>query len=307
MKKEYKSALKSKLINGLICIFGMCLFLFAACETNRQPQSSMVQDLTIAGDADTAEIPVESLIIAEGQTIAERFDVPEGFTRLNPEAESFAYYLQNLPLKPDDAKVKYYDGREKLRDVYLAVVDFSLGERDLQQCADAVIRLRAEYLYARDRYDEIHFNFVSGFNAEFSKWADGNGISVDGSKVSWKTNSNNNSSYKSFQKYLDIVYAYASTLSLEKELIAKPLSDLAIGDVFIQGGAPGHCVIVVDMAVNQNTGERIFMLAQSYMPAQDIQVLKGDSEGSPWFSASIKDILKTPEWTFEASDLKTWE
>lgn len=211
-----------------------------------------------------------------------------------------------MPLKPDGTKVKYYDGREKSRDVYLAVVDFSLGEKDLQQCADAVIRLRAEYLYAMNRYQEIHFNFVSGFNAEYSKWAEGNGISVNGNTVSWNSNRNNNSSYESFQKYLDMVYAYASTLSLEKELTGKPLSDLAVGDVFIQGGSPGHCVIVVDMALNEETGEKIFMLAQSYMPAQDIQILKGDLEGSPWFSANIKETLKTPEWTFRVSDLKTW-
>ncbi|MDX9871115.1 MAG: DUF4846 domain-containing protein [Clostridia bacterium] len=247
-----------------------------------------------------------SLINAKGSSITERFDVPLGFVRLESEERSFAYYLQNLPLKPDGTKVKYYDGREKPGNGYLAVVDFTLGKRDLQQCADAVIRLRAEYLYNEKRFHEIHFKFVSGFNAEFSKWADGYGISVDGNRVSW-INNNNNSSYESFQKYLDIVYAYASTLSLENELITKPLSALAIGDVFIQGGSPGHCVIVVDMALNENTGEKIFMLAQSYMPAQDIQILKGDSEGSPWFSANIEDILKTPEWTFKVSHLKTWE
>ena len=257
-------------------------------------------------EANTTESHVISLINTEGQTIAERFDVPQGFTRQESEEKSFAFYLQNLPLKSDGTKVKYYDGREKLGDVYLAVVDFNLGERDLQQCADAVIRLRAEYLYSEARFNEIHFNFVNGFKAEFSKWADGYGISVNGSQVSWINNSNN-SSYESFQKYLDIVYTYASTLSLEKELIAKPLSDLAIGDVFIQGGSPGHCVIVVDMALNVSTGEKIFMLSQSYMPAQDIQILIGDHDGSPWFSASSGDILKTPQWTFKVSNLKTWE
>ncbi len=75
----------------------------------------------------------------------------------------------------------------------------------------------------------------------------------------------------------------------------------------IQGGSPGHCVIVVDMALNDDTGEKVFMLAQSYMPAQDIQILKGDSEGSPWFSVKTEGVLKTPEWIFEISDLKTWE
>lgn len=252
------------------------------------------------------EIPPEPIVDAEGMTILERFRVPKEFMRVVPEEGSFGHYLQNLPLKPDGTKVKYYDGREKLRDVYLAVADFSLGDRDLQQCADGVIRLRAEYLYEQEQFEKIHFNFVSGFTAEFSKWADGKGISVKGNTVSWYPNSKNNSTYESFQKYLDVVYAYASTLSLEKELTAMSFEDLDIGDVLIQGGAPGHCVIVVDMAVNENTGEKIFMLAQSYMPAQDIQILKGDKEDSPWFSADVEDRLSTPEWTFSTTDLKTW-
>ena len=265
-----------------------------------------VASVTVPTEALATQAPTEAIIVTEGMTILERFNVPDGYKRVEQEEVSFGFYLQNLPLKPDGTKVKYYDGREKLKEVYLAVADFTLGDRDLQQCADGVIRLRAEYLYEKEEFDKIHFNFVSGFNAEFSKWAEGKGISVKDNNVSWYSNSKNNRSYESFQKYLDVVYAYASTLSLEKELTEKPYEEIAIGDVFIQGGSPGHCVIVVDMAVKESTGEKIFMLAQSYMPAQDIQILKGDKEGSPWFSAEIEGTLITPEWIFSTSDLRTW-
>jgi hypothetical protein len=168
------------------------------------------------------------------------------------------------------------------------------------------MRLRAEYFYALGQPDKIRFNFVSGFTADFSTWAGGHGISVNGNDVSWVANSNNNSSYESFQRYLDVVYTYANTYSLEKELVSKDISELAIGDVFIIGGFPGHCVIVVDIALNDVNGEKIFMLAQSYMPAQDIQILKGDDGLTPWFSADISDRLFTPEWVFELNQLKTW-
>lgn len=329
MAKILKNMNPNKLKKGLnhfaVCV--ICLLLLTACGKNNKPEQSsnkseapVTQVETIDGtdnsedsldfqpsDADTEEKSLDPIINTEGETISERFIVPTGFTRVKSEEESFAYYLQNLPLKPHGSKVKYFDGREKLLDVYLAVVDFSLGDRDLQQCADGVMRLRAEYLYEKERYDEIHFNFVSGFYAEFAKWAAGNGISIDGNNVSWVTSSSNNGSYESFQKYLDIVYAYASTLSLEKELIEKPFEDMGIGDVFIQGGSPGHCVIVVDMAMNEATGEKLFMLAQSYMPAQDIQILRVEGEESPWFSGNIEDTLYTPEWTFQVTDLKTWE
>ena len=286
-----------KLLAVIILCVGICLLATGCKSGETLPDTGLL----------ATERNAVSLIDSDGQTVAQRFDVPPGFVRQASEEQSFAHYLRSLPLKPDGTKVKYYDGREKSRDVYLAVVNLDLGEKDLQQCADAVIRLRAEYLYSQERLDEIGFDFVSGFRAEFTKWAAGYGISVAGNSVSWVRNDKNDSSYESFQRYLDVVYTYASTLSLEKELVAKPLADVAIGDVFIQGGSPGHCVIVVDTAVNESSGETIFMLAQSFMPAQDIQILKGDSEGSPWVSTNAGELLKTPEWTFKVSDLKTWK
>ena len=50
------------------------------------------------------------------------------------------------------------------------------------------------------------------------------------------------------------------------------------------------------------------MIAQSYMPAQETQILKNknDDKLSPWYSANIEDKLYTPEWTFEVGHLKTW-
>lgn len=294
-----KKATQRYLMMKKITLLCICLILLSACDSK-----PLTDDPKIHA---APESVTECLIYADGNTISERFKVPAGFKRIETQAGSFAHFLQNLKLKPAGTKVKYYDGREKLRNVYLAVVDYPLGKRDLQQCADAVMRLRAEYLFSENRKDEIKFRFVNGFLADFSKWAEGYGISVIGNTVSWVRNEKNNDSYESLQKYLDIVYAYASTLSLEKELTDKPLSDLFIGDVFIQGGSPGHCVIVVDMAINTKTDEKIFMLAQSYMPAQDIQILIGDVKDSPWFSADISDTLIMPEWIFDITDLKTWK
>lgn len=107
---------------------------------------------------------------------------------------------------------------------------------------------------------------------------------------------------------MDIIFAYAGTLSLEKELVFVNISDISIGDIFIQGGSPGHAVIVVDMAIDEK-GDKIFLLAQSYMPAQDIHILKNpnDKNISPWYRANIDMELITPEWTFTKSDLKRFE
>jgi hypothetical protein len=217
--------------------------------------------------------------------------------------------LQNLNLKPAGTIAKNYDGSiKKPQDVYAAVVDIDVGDKDLQQCADAVMRLRAEYLYSQNRFDEIHFNFTSGFNAQYSKWRDGFRISVKGNSVSWIKKYNESKSYDDFREYLNIVFTYAGTLSLAKELKAVNISEMKIGDVFIKGGSPGHAVIIVDMAVNEKTGDKIFLLAQSYMPAQDIQILKNpvNTSLSPWYSTDFGETLETPEWEFKSNQLKAF-
>ena len=105
---------------------------------------------------------------------------------------------------------------------------------------------------------------------------------------------------------MDLVFAYSSTLSLDKELKSVDVDDMQIGDVFIKGGSPGHCVIVVDMAENKSTGQKVFMLAQSYMPAQQTQLLinPNDDNLSPWYSLDFGDNLRTPEWIFSKDQLK---
>lgn len=251
----------------------------------------------------------KSLIEEAGTTIKERFKAPEGFTRAKPEASSFEYYLQNLPLKSFDQKVQYYDGQVKHKPgVYISVVDMELDARNLQQCADAIIRLRGEYLYAQERYDDILFHFTNGFEAPYSKWRKGHRIKVEGRNVNWYATGKVANTYQVFRQYMRMIFAYAGTISLSQELNPKSLEDISIGDVFIQGGSPGHAVIVVDVAIKEETGERQFLLAQSYMPAQDIQILQNpfNTKENPWYSNQNLDKLITPEWTFKLSDLKSF-
>ncbi|MFZ5633838.1 MAG: DUF4846 domain-containing protein [Bacillota bacterium] len=249
------------------------------------------------------------LINQNGRTIQERISPPGGFARIEAAEGSFGQYLRNLPLRPHGSKVKYYNGSEKARDVYEAVVDMDVGNRDLQQCADAVIRLRAEFLHGKGLYNKIHFNFTNGFKADYTTWMQGSRIVVEGNKAYWVKRTGYSNDYGSFRKYLDMVFAYAGTLSLSGEMKKVPLEDMKIGDVFLKGEDPGHCVIVVDMAENKNTGEILFMLAQSYMPAQDIHILKNprNKEISPWYSVNFGETLNTPEWSFNKNQLMRFQ
>ncbi|HHX62217.1 MAG TPA: DUF4846 domain-containing protein [Epulopiscium sp.] len=254
------------------------------------------------GEAEVGKYAVNK----DGATVKERYPVPKDYTRTITEENSFGDFLQNQKLKPYGEKALYYDGREKnSKGVYDSAFDVDIGDRDLHQCADAIMLLRGEYLYSQGRYDEISFDFVGGFKADYKKWREGYRIEVDGNNISYYKATDPSDSYESFRKYMTMVMAYASTLSMEEALEKTDIGDMAIGDVFIIGGSPGHAIIIVDMAVN-NEGEKIFLLAQSYMPAQQTQILINpmDEELSPWYSLKGKEKLITPEWRFELDQLK---
>ncbi len=246
--------------------------------------------------------------IDEANRLDARVAPPPGFQRVACEEGSFAAWLRGLPLKVGTPQVLLFDGRPKAnQQAHEAVVDIDVGKRDLQQCADAAIRLRAEYLFSRGETARIAFHFTSGDEASFRRWADGFRPKVSGNKVEWARTASKDTSYRAFRSYLDTVFTYAGTRSLAKEM--KPVADpreIAAGDVFVQGGSPGHAVIVLDVAEEASTGRRVFLLAQGFMPAQQVHVLKNPSDPalSPWYDADLGDTLVTPEWTFEKGDLK---
>ncbi len=238
--------------------------------------------------------------------LTNRFGLPDGYRRVKYDNFPFADWLRHLPLEEKGSAVRYYNGGIKPNDVHEAVLDIDIGKRDLQQCADAVMRLKAEYHYSLKDYSNIHFNFTSGDKVSFDDWRQGRKPRINGNKVTFSPKgTQTDNSYSNFKKYMNMIFNYAGTASLEKELQSAEISDIRPGDVFIQGGFPGHAVMVVDVAVNDQ-GKRIFMIAQSYMPAQSIHVLKNPNASgmSPWYSTDFGTTLRTPEWTFERKNLK---
>ncbi len=232
------------------------------------------------------------LVNPGGTNITTRFNPPEGFNRVCYDSGSFAFFLQHVPLKENGSPVLLFNGQPKRsQHVHLAVIDFDCGNQDLQQCADAIIRLRAEFLYAAGYYDKIHFNFVSDGRPRYLlDYAD----TVDSIP------------YPVFRNYLNYIFSFANTRSLHDELIKVTNADsMRIGDVLIQTGNPyGHAVLVVDMATNPLTHDQVYMLAQSYMPAQDIHILRNPANPeSPWYELDSDEVV-TPEWTFNLSDLR---
>jgi Domain of unknown function (4846) len=250
----------------------LAFILFSCSQGKKEPVAVVV----------TKEIttPIRATTIGE-------IPVPEGFKRIPAPAGSFASWLRAVPLKKDRTVYLFNGSVKRNQSAQFAVVDIPVGKKDLQQCADVVMRFRAAYLFSQKKYNQIAFMDYSG------KWY----RCPEGATSA------------TFEAYLQNVFNWCGSASLEKQLKAvADFTTIKSGDVLIQGGFPGHAVTVVDMAVNDK-GEKLFMLAQGYQPAQDIHVLVNpiDISISPWYKITDENKIMTPEWWFVKGNLKTWD
>jgi hypothetical protein len=218
---------------------------------------------------------------AAHERLEDRFAPPHGFTRVRAAPDSWAAWLRRLPLLPAGSPVLAYDGRT-LAAPAAAVVALDVGERDLQQCADSIIRLRAEYLFSRGRTDDIAFHFTNGDLARFPRWAAGWRPRLVGkTKVVWERKGKRGRGHAALRAYLNTVYLWAGTASLAKQTPRAPFADAAAGDFVVLGGFPGHAVLILDVAVAPD-GRKKALLGQGFMPA--------------WFDLPRDGGLKTPSW-----------
>ncbi len=237
----------------------------------------------------------------DGPTVAERFSPPPNTERLPLPKTHFGVWARTLPLQPGRGVVRLFDRRPKARqDVHLAVLDIDVGERDLQQCADFAIRLWAEH--ARALGEDPCFRFTSGHAAPYASHKLGLRPEVRGASVRFVPAAAPSDDRRSFRRWLDLVFLYAGSRSVERDATPVPTSEVEPGDAFVQGGSPGHVVLVLDVA--SGDGGRWMLLAQSFMPAQDPHVLRAP-DGGAWFRApGPTDGIATPEWRFSPGSLR---
>jgi hypothetical protein len=241
------------------------------------------------------------------RTIETALPPPEGFERVPVPADSFAGWLRSLPLAPADTPVVLHDGRPLVdQSIIAAVVDIDTGASDLQQCADAIMRLRAEFLYSRGLLGAIGFDLVNSEYYPFSAYSRGTTPRQAGATITLAKEKPRGAGHGDLRRYLNLLFGFASTQSLAGEL--QPVASLRaaeIGDVFIRPGQPGHAMIIADMAAN-GAGRRAVLLVQGSMPARGIYLLNNtqNAELGAWFEIADGQPLVTPGYEFRPDELR---
>ena len=298
----------------MICICWGCKSKNMNTVTNEEAESTIVEnsnDIKTNDNESKEESTEESavklsdFINPEGNTLFTRFITPKGYKRVEAAEGSFADFIGNYPLEPDGTPVYYFDKREKGGEGHVAVFSMEVAEEDLQQCADSIMRIYAEYLYKSGRHDKISFHFVDGFVCDYNHWKQGYRVKFSNDKPYWEKVADSDDSEETFKKYLRIVFSYSSTLSMENESTPVDISELKVGDIFIKGGSPGHVVMVADICENE-AGEKAFLLAQGFMPAQSFHIIKNPAHSEdPWYYESeIRYPFITQSYTFDEGSLK---
>lgn len=273
-------------------------------DADISPETEKPPEIINDGSDDNEISEYKTLIDPDGNTLKTRILVPDGYERTHEEQASLGEFIRNYKVLPDNSPVLLFDGTVKPNDHAVCVFDMYLSGNNLQQCADSVMRVYAEYMRSCGREDKIAFHFVNGFLCDWKSFKNGKRIFVGGNDVSWVDNGVISDSDDSFESYLETVFKFASTLSLDKESQSIELSDIQIGDIFIKGGSPGHVVMVVDVC--EKEGKKAFLLAQGYMPAQQFHVLINEyHESDPWYyEDEITYPFITPEYVFNDQCLK---
>lgn len=252
-------------------------------------------------NAVVSKVSPSSLLNKDSLTIKTRVEVPKNYKRIVYPKGSFQEYLRNYKLKPFGTKIINYDNSEYFwQQGHIGVLQIPVPKNGLQQCADALIRIRSEYLWDNGRKDEIGFNFTSGDYCSWKKYAEGYRPKIKGNKVSFHKKAPVNHSKENFYKYLNLIYMYSGTLSLYNELPKiNDVKHLKLGDMLIKGGSPGHIVMICDEAVNSK-GDKIYLLFQGNTPAQSVHLVKNleDTKLSPWYHLEKDAVIPVSNYTF---------
>lgn len=307
-----------------ICIcLALFMLLLAGCQKKSQlkvipiaslspsataQQSTEIPPTQPADQTPETTAPTEPVVSQtyDPDTIAGRFDPPEGYSRVFTQEGSFSAFLRQYPLAEEGAKVRLYNGETRADAGAAAVLNITLSSKNHEGPAGAMARLLAEYQYSAARYSAVRFTLGAQFDFSFDIYSEGKKLKVDGNSVKWESGGNEGVDSENFTAYLNTLFRYISVDSLKKDLthIEDPDTDeIQPGDIFIGKDGDGKpiCAMVADIAVNDVSGEKVMLLIEGGAPAQQAHIMENGANTalSPWYSCSFEMKFSTPDAQYD--------
>jgi len=193
------------------------------------------------------------LAFGQGPRSVKDIPVPAGFKTVEYPASSYSRWLADRPLKTNNV-ILAHDGQiiAAGTDRVCAVLNLPLlFTGDLEQCADYAMRLWAEYHKDRSNLDQLYL------------------FDYNGRRQYYKT------SGLSYRKFLLRAFANSNSYSLKQGCAKVDTGAIVPGDMVVQNerGGVGHVSVVLNVC-RDSTGQRLYLIGFSYMPAQEFHVEK---------------------------------
>ncbi|MBI4727371.1 hypothetical protein HY768_09175 [candidate division TA06 bacterium] len=210
-------------------------------------------------------ILITSLGLVQAASRIDEIPIPAGYTAVEYPASGYSHWVTRCPLK-SNLDILDHSGRKVPPGAYsvYAVLDLPpLFSGDLEQCADYAMRLWAEYHKDRNILDKLYL------------------FDYNGRRQYYKA------SHLSDRNFLHRAFANSSSYFLKQGCAAVDAAALVPGDMVVQNerGGVGHVSVVLNVCLN-SSGQKLYLLGFSYMPAQEFHVeraLEGyGTEG--WFT-----------------------
>ena len=224
------------------------------------------------------------------ETIESRITTPKGYKRIQAESATFAAYLRSRLLLATGSPVKDCRGciKKSGKDTtVVAVVDYPIKGKKLEQCMDIIQRIWPEYLWVQHRPDKIYFYLPGGFLLKWKDWKEGFRPQYHGITVRLIKNTEPDSSRKTFEKYLWEIFYRSNTQTAYFAYPKVEPENVQIGYFVVKKGKRGHAVLIVDMA-EDSLGKKIALIGHGDTPACQFSLLNYKKENH-WFPIDPKD------------------
>ena len=296
-KLTKKQAIRDIIILVLLLLIGWGVLCFYAAR-HWKPAEITVK---------TRQMPENPYIVPAGDTQETRILPPEGYTRIPAAEDSFLHFMRKQPLYPDGSDIYMYDGTSESGVMAAAVYQIPLGNEGYQQCADSIIRLWSTYFRETGQTEKLMFHLTNGMECGYDTFRKGMRVLAVLDWAAWMPLAlPAEDSDQLFNDWLMTVMRYAGTISLYAESQTISAKDAHAGDIICHPDSPGHVVVIVDEAENA-AGERCFLLAQGWIPAQSCHIFYNQQE-NPWITEEMlsQPLIQTAPCTFQADELRRW-